>query len=181
MFTVKNLLFLMQEGSGLLLCVLTINEDDYSSKALMAVDLILLVTRIYTITIVIYYCINCLVISDLFKSIRREIDCITNKSNQQTINDAITDRLQIIANKYQHIICHCFGLLNDSFGPILLFEMLYIFIGITNQLMRIMVEIKDFSGDLFVFSRLTHTFFIANFLSTLCLICYSAENISRQV
>ena len=169
----------MQEGSEFLLCVFTVDEDDYDSKVGMILDVIAVAMRIFPSTVVIYFCINCLVISDLFKLMGNEIECIITTTD--LTNSAIIDRLQMIQQKYLCIVCRCVELLNDSFGSILLFELFYIFIGITNELMKIIVEIKDFSGDVFVLNRLEHAVLIGILLMTCFLICYSAENINNQV
>ena len=121
---------------------------------------------------IIFFCLNCWVISDQFQIIG---DQVKKLSKNGAVNN-LTDQLRIIQNHHVRICCSV-ELLNDSFGTILLLEMFFIFTCFTNYLMKMLVIFHAAS----TFSKISMIILLASITGNLALICNSAELIRSKV
>jgi len=128
--------------------------------------------KIYATTTIIYFSINCVIIADKFRNLANQIKTMSDKSFT-TI--AAAHQLNLLQHNHL-LLCQSVTMLNDSFGPALLLEVLFVFMGFTNTIMKILLKTKGINLLLMIRGIL-----ISSFTTNLILICISAESIRTQV
>ena len=129
--------------------------------------------KIYATSFIIYFCISCCVISNHFKTINDRV-----KQLSKTCSDVkyLTEQLRYSQTNYV-LLCSSVELLNESFGFILLLEILFIFVGFTNNCLKLLFWFDE--NELYV--NILILFIVGNMLSILVMVCFCAENIRNQV
>lgn len=156
------------------ICALSI---DYSSKVQAAIELIATFGKFHATTTVIYFCINCCIISDQYEAIDNQLRKWSN-CNLASIQE-LSKQLRCLQNHHA-LISRAVKLLNDSFGTILFLEILFIFVCFTSNFIRILM-IFTISYKYPLHTKIMMTILIANLTANLVIICHSAERIYKKV
>ena len=100
------------------------------------------------------------------------------KQLSKTCSDVkyLTEQLRYSQTNYV-LLCSSVELLNESFGFILLLEILFIFVGFTNNCLKLLFWFDE--NELYV--NILILFIVGNMLSILVMVCFCAENIRNQV
>ena len=134
----------------------------------MIINLLAEAERVYSTTALCYFCTICLSISDKLKTIGKEI-------KQMPYKNFHPNKLKILKNNHVQL-CRAIEFLNASFGPILLLEILFISIDLTNDIMDIFLQ-----QEIELYNFIMRVLLIITFSVNLAFICYSAETIRTEV
>ena len=145
---------------------------DYSSKMQATVEIVASLAKIYASTAVVYFCFNCFIISQQFEMIDDKIIQLQTSHPPADLKN----ELQFLQNRHLQI-CRLVQLLNDSFGPILLMEIFFIFTSFTNNIMRILIHFNSYE----YYNKIMMLILIVNLCANLALVCHSAERIHTKV
>lgn len=165
---------LFQQEGSLLLCYTLVTAFEYDSKMQAAAEVIATAGKVYVTSAVIFFCLNCWVISEQFQIIGDQVKKLSKNSLIPVYN--LSDQLRILQNHHVRICCSV-ELLNDSFGMILLLEMFFIFTCFTNYLMKMLVIFQTAS----TYNKISMIILLASITGNLALICNSAELIRSKV
>ena len=146
----------------------------YSSNVRILLELIPIAMAIYPITVTIYFCINCCVVSNVLRLINIQI---MQLYLTPSTNSSFGTHLKFL-QKQHFTICQSIELLKESFGPALFFEILFLFVGLTNTIMRIVLQSRNITH---VYGLVMAVSTIIDNTVTLLFICHSAESIRSQV
>ena len=116
---------------------------------------------------IIFFCINCVIIADKFRILAKQIKKMPQQSTTRHLLELQSDHL---------LLCQSVQLLNVTFGPVLLLEILFVSIGFTNTIMKILLKTNSFGLVLIL-----RVIFIVSYSTNLILICNSAELIRTEV
>ena len=130
---------------------------------------------IYPITVTIYFCINCCVISNILRLINIQI--VQLYLTPSTSGSNFGTHLRFL-QKQHFSICQSIELLKDSFGPVLFFEILFLFVSLTNTIMRIVLQSRNITQ---IYGMVMAVSTIIVNTTTLVFICHSAESVRAQV
>ena len=168
------MLLIQQEGTYSVF-LFTNNADQF---LLFLPELFSIVEKMYATTTVIYFSINCLIIANMLSTIRKEVRAMCERPFTTAL---ASSKLNLLQNHHVQI-CHSIELLNDSFGLVLLLEILFIFIALTNTIMKFLISSGNSDVDQSDFMlTLPRSILIFTLSANLFIICYSAENIKIQV
>ena len=139
-------------------------------------DLVTLINNIVATTGRVLFSILCLMIAEMYGTMK---DTIVEISAVCNIESSV---IQLKKLRLQHAFVNvCVDQLNNTFGLILLFEIIFIFVGIINATTRFLI---NYSGDetLIHWSHILLELFlffyhIINFMT----ICYLSDYMSNQV
>ena len=104
-----------------------VNEDQTLFRLVIEVNS--LVAFVYPISILVLYCLLCSILSDQLRTLTK---CIRKIPNDEL------NQLKELQNEHARI-CSSIHWVNRSFGPILVFEISYIFISVTVSFVYVLV------------------------------------------
>lgn len=132
-----------------------------------------IVTKIFASSAVLLFCILCKILAGRINSIRQQILV------QQTSDFVVTNKdftLRKLRSRYT-CVSHSVELLNDCFGYIMMFEIPFIFVGVINTSMDLVISAHLGDWGSKVFSIV----FFFNHIINLIIICLSSEKIHTEV
>ena len=168
--------FLIFQTSGLCLTATLSFVGKYSSKYSTFWGLIWLMPigmAMYPLTITVYFCINCFVISNTLRLMNNRV---MKFSFTSSTNNGLSIHLREL-QKQHFAICQSIELLKDSFGLILLFEILFLFVSLTNTIMRIVLQSRNINA----YALLMCVSTVVSATINLIIICHSAETVRSEV
>lgn len=129
--------------------------------------------KLYSTTVICYFSFTCLLVSDKLQVIGQQIRklCTTPSSV-----DITHDQFRRLQNNHM-LICRAVELINQSFGIVLLLEMLFIFIDLTNNIMDNVLRLQKLEISTLILCLVLIVISVVN----LMLVCYSAEKICTEV
>jgi hypothetical protein len=129
------------------------------------------VSKIFPTTVLTLFCLMCLIISNQLELIRDQIEQL---SINNSFDMSVATRLALLQRRHI-LISKSIDAVKVAFGPVMLFEILFIFIGVINT---VMVNVQPLKNLVIVaYSVVT----LGNYTSNFILICLSAEKIKTQV
>ena len=167
---VNTCLLYIFKQDGLLFCVVAFS---YGISRDVIISWLVCVAKIYPTTVLTLFCIFCLLISDQLEIIRDQIEQVSNRNPFDT---SAVSRHLVFLQKQHILISKSICAVNITFGPVMLFEVPFIFIGVINTLV-----INLLSKQLELFSITYSVITLANYISNFLIICLSAEKIKTQV
>lgn len=141
-------------------------------------DLVTLINNMVTSTSRILFCILCLMIAEMYGSMKNRIDEVI-MSSESRIQSVI---IQLKKLKREHAFVNvCVDQLNNTFGLILLFEIFFIFVGINNATTKFLINYSS-DGALIhwshvLFELLLFFYHLINFM----MICCFSDHMLNQV
>ena len=167
--------FNTQDGSVLLttfLFVISRMNNVYITPYRIILDVTTLVSNMYGSLGRVLFAILCHLITDMYKLIGKKIDKL------MTVDAEIPNSLKQLKSEHL-LVFRCVGELNRCFGPILLFDIIFTFIGFINWSMYsltilVSVEMNWLFVMLIISSFTLHT-------ANLILICFSSDRIHVEV
>ena len=128
---------------------------------------------IYPFTVTVYFCVNCFVISNTLRLMNNRV---LKFSFTSSTNNGFSIHLRDL-QKQHFTICQSIELLKDSFGLISLFEILFLFVSLTNTIMRIVLQCRY----IHVHDLLMCASTMVSATINLIIICLSAETVRSEV
>ena len=147
-----------------------------SNYVIRQLDLVALAGKTYGTTGRMLFAIVCRIIADPYLVIENEIKQIANEVNENCCTK-FTIRLRRLQYKHD-LVCRCAGQLNSCFELLLLFDIIYIFIGFTNMAMYFVISFLILTQ--WQYMLLTIVMLISEIIS-LIVICCSSHRLSHRV
>lgn len=148
--------------------------DGRSTTFRILVELVAVSSQSYPKTLIVLFCITCKIISHQFRLI---VDQIKNISPNSFNTVEVSNQLNCLQH-YHGVICNSNVILNECFGSILFFEILFIFVGLINTAMSILIHYGNYTEPFFW----TMTgILLTDHIIRVSIICLSAESIANRV
>ena len=144
-------------------------------------DLIELWTQIYSLSALTLFCFVSWVIIDCFGIIRKEVDDVLGMINRKQSQSSIIRRLRHLQRQHE-LLCRCADFINCIFGPILLFQIPFVFIGVINSFLNVFFNFKDRFGGLGDYLAVVSTLsFIVSHFVNFSMLCNTSDNLRNAV
>lgn len=163
----NDFVFKQEGGRSLITAIFLKEAQTVDQLVLYLLEWIGDLGKTYTTTMIIFFCINCVIIADKFRILAKQIKKMPQQSTTRHLLELQSDHL---------LLCQSVQLLNVTFGPVLLLEILFVSIGFTNTIMKILLKTNSFGLVLIL-----RVIFIVSYSTNLILICNSAELIRTEV
>lgn len=166
-------MFILIQDFGLLVIMLTWILSVISSVSTCLIGLTV-ITKIYASSHVFLFSLLCLTISGKIEGIRHQVKCFFSTSQFTYCHpDTFVRNLRSLYSQVNDSI----GFMSRCFGWFLLFEIPFIFIGVINSSMNLVLSAKESDWESKIFSSV---FYINHVINLTCM-CLSSQSINTEV
>lgn len=166
------IVLLTLQDVGLLILFIMLDVPKVDKIFFLYLGALAVVTKIYASSTLLLFCILCKILAGRISSIRQKLLV------QQISSFGIPRDLILRKQRSQYTcVSQSIELLNECFGYIMLFEVPYIFVGVINTSMHLVISANIGDWGSKVFSIM----FFINHVINLMLICLSSEKINTEV
>lgn len=151
----------------------------YTTPCRILLDITILVSNMYGSLGRVIFAILCLLITEVYKTIGKKIAKVTVDADGQILaQEEISNSLKRLRSEHL-LVSRCVDELNRCFGPILLFDIIFTFIGFVNWSMYSLTTFVSEEAN-WLFCMLVISVFTMH-TANLTLICFSSDRILLKV
>jgi hypothetical protein len=153
-----------------------------SSTQWKLLDLVELWTQIYSITSLVFFCFVARLVIDHFGIICQKLNAIlTMLHHGKQSGDLVNRKLKHLQRQHE-LLCRSAHSMNEIFGPVLVFQILFVFIGVINSIVNIFFKLKDGLGKTEDYYALMSTLsFLISHFANFSLLCHGSDNLRNAV
>ena len=154
-----------------------------SSTQWKMLDLFELLTQTYSVSSLVLFRFVSRLVIDHFAIISRKLDVIlTVLQQKQSLEGLMIGKMKQLQRQHE-LLCRSADSMNEIFGPILIFQIPFVFIGVINSSVNIFFKFKDGFGKTedSYFSLISTLAFLVSHIANFSLLCHESDNLRNSV